>query len=291
MNFWETIFQAIIQGLTEFLPVSSSGHLSLIQHFTGNAGEEGLLLSIALHTGTLLAVILAFWKTVKLLFLDFFKLIGKIFTGKCSFKNTQPGERMILMLLLSLVPAVIIIVFKDFFESFSSDSDIIVEGFSFLITATLLFMADKAGKGNTEMGSIRPRQATTVGLAQVLAALPGVSRSGSTVTAGILSGFNRELAVTYSFILGIPAVLAASLSMGLDIAKGKSGVVLTSADVLIVLVGVLVSAVVGFFAIRLVRWLIVSNRFKIFAYYTLVLGSITLILGFLELILAKRFMI
>ena len=278
MNFFDTIFQAIVQGIAEFLPISSSGHLSVIQYFTGTGADEGFLLTVALHFGTLISIIVAFWPTIKELAIDFFRIILKIFTGNFSMIGKKGKEKMMLMLMLSLVPALIVVIFKDFFEGLASNGSIIEEGFCFLITAALLFLASRTIEGKTDEKSIRPSQAIGVGFMQILSAFPGVSRSGSVMSAGIFCGFKKELAVTYSFLLGIPAIVAAVLSQLLDLASGNQPMP-SGGDIFTILCGIVVSATVGIFAIRFIKKLVLSNKFKYFAYYTFVLGVVVIILG------------
>ena len=132
MTILESILQAIIQGFTEFLPVSSSGHLSLFQHFFGLNGEGALLMPIVLHLGTLLAVFIAFYKTIGALIVEFISMIKDIFTGKFKWKTMNQNRRMIMMIIISILPLFIFYIFKDLFPSLSEDTDIIVEGFAFL---------------------------------------------------------------------------------------------------------------------------------------------------------------
>ena len=271
MNIFEAIMQGIIQGLTEFLPVSSSGHLSLYQHFTGNSGEGALLFSAVLHLGTLVAVFTAFRKTIWELIKELGFMIKDIFTGKFKWKEMNPPRRAIIMMIISLLMLIPFYIFKDFFEGVSEDSDIIVEGICFLYTATILFFSDRCVKGNKKFGDITVKNAVTVGAFQGVALLPGVSRSGSTISGGLFCGFERETAVQYSFILGIPAILGGCLlQKAMDI------------EPLNFAVGFIVSAIVGICAIKMVNWLVKSDKFKIFAVYTLILGVVVIGIGIFE---------
>lgn len=277
MSLWDAIVQGIIQGLTEFLPVSSSGHLSLYQHFTGQSGEAAGLFAILLHLGTLIAVFIAFWDTIWGMIVEFFRMIGDIFTGKFTFKTHNPSRRMIFMLFIALIPLLFFYFLRDFYTSLATDQDIIVEGVCFLATAGLLYMADHLIPGKKTAATMRPRDALLVGVVQGIAPLPGLSRSGSTISAGIFAGLNREFAVAFSFILGIPAVLGANLFEVKDaLAAG------TDISVFPMLVGMAIAAVVGFLAIKLVRWLAKSGNFKVFMWYTAVLGTATVVVGIVE---------
>ena len=278
MNIFEAIMQGIIQGLTEFLPVSSSGHLSLYQHFTGNSGEGTLLFSAVLHLGTLVAVFTAFRKTIWELIKELGFMIKDIFTGKFKWKEMNPPRRAIIMMIISLLMLIPFYIFKDFFEGVSEDSDIIVEGICFLYTATILFFSDRCVKGNKKFGDITVKNAVTVGAFQGVALLPGVSRSGSTISGGLFCGFERETAVQYSFILGIPAILGGCLLQVKDAVDQKA----MDIEPLNFAVGFIVSAIVGICAIKMVNWLVKSDKFKIFAVYTLILGVVVIGIGIFE---------
>ena len=278
MNIFEAIMQGIIQGLTEFLPVSSSGHLSLYQHFTGNSGEGALLFSAVLHLGTLVAVFTAFRKTIWELIKELGFMIKDIFTGKFKWKEMNPPRRAIIMMIISLLMLILFYIFKDFFEGVSEDSDIIVEGICFLYTATILFLSDRCVKGNKKFGDITVKNAVTVGAFQGVALLPGVSRSGSTISGGLFCGFERETAVQYSFILGIPAILGGCLLQVKDAVDQKA----MDIEPLNFAVGFIVSAIVGICAIKMVNWLVKSDKFKIFAVYTLILGVVVIGIGIFE---------
>ena len=281
MGFLSTIFQAIIQGLTEFLPVSSSGHLSLYQHFTGNSGEGALFFSAILHLGTLLAVFICFRKTIIELIKEFFFMLKDIFTGKFKWKEMNGYRRMVIMIIISTLCLLPFILFKDWFEGIAEDSSIFAEGLCFLYTAAILFMSDKCTKRNKKYDDITVKDSLTVGFFQGVALLPGVSRSGSTMSAGLFSGFSRSMAVQYSFILGIPAILGSCLLEVKDAVSENT--VPVSAGYCIL--GFCVAAFVGICAIKMVNWLVKSDKFKYFAYYTLILGVIVLIIAIAEMIM------
>jgi len=278
MTLWEALLQGIVQGLTEFLPVSSSGHLSLVQHFTGSAGESGLLFTVLLHFGTLVAVIAAFWKRIAGLIVEFGHAVADIFRGRFSFKSMKPRRRMLVMAILSLLPLIPAYFLGRYYEALASDGDILVEGICFLITAALLFFADRCEKGTRTAAKQRCSDSLLVGAAQAfLAPLPGVSRSGSTISVGLLRGMTREYAVAFSFIIGIPPVLAANLiKLPKAICAGES----VGAGA--IALGMFTAAVVGALAIRLVRWLVKTDKFVFFAWYTLALGLLTVVAAMIE---------
>lgn len=266
MDYITVIIQAVVQGLTEFLPVSSSGHLSVVQHITGVSGETALVLSIVLHLGTLAAVFVAFRKTIWGMIKEFFLMFRDIFTGKFSWKNMNSDRRMMILVILATVILVPAYLFKDFFTARQGDGDIIFEGAAFLFTAMLLFMSDRC-HGTKTGEQMTVKDGIIVGLFQCVALFPGVSRSGSTTAAGLFCGLEKNTAVTFAFILGIPAILGGSV---LEIGDAlKSDMQLDWAALAI---GFVIAAVVGFLAIKLVKWLLEKDRFKIFGIYTLIIG-------------------
>lgn len=284
MTIIDAVFQAVIQGLTEFLPVSSSGHLSLYQHFTGNYGEGALLFSAILHLGTLIAVFIAFRDTIWALLKEFVVLVKDIFTGKFRWKTMNGERRMIIMLVISLAMLFPFYIFKDFFTGISEDNDILVEGFCFVYTSIILMLSDKCAGKDKKPENITVKDAVTVGIFQGIALLPGVSRSGSTICGGLFSGFSRDTAVKYSFILGIPAILGGCLLSIKDAAAAGFGDV----NISIYIIGMAIAAVVGIMAIKMVSWLVNSNKFKIFAFYTFVLGICVIFIGVFEKIVGMN---
>lgn len=286
MSIIEAILQGILQGLTEFLPVSSSGHLSLFQHFTGLDGEGAVTMTIVFHLGTLAAVFIAFWDKIKKLIFEAFRMLKDIFTGKFKWKTMNPERRMIMMIIVSILPLFGFYIFRDFFERLSSDSDIIVEGIAFLYTSALLFMSMRYGKGCRTAGETTVPAALTIGVFQGIALVPGISRSGSTISAALFTGMKREDAVEYSFILGIPVILA-----GAVVKLGEASSAEISANFVPLLVGFVVSAIAGYFAIRLIKMLVVNDKFHVFAWYTLALGIAVIGLGLYEKLGGVRILI
>ena len=271
MTIFDAIIQAIIQGLTEFLPVSSSGHLKLYQVITGQSVEEGTFLLVILHLGTLVAVCIAFWDTIWALIKEFFVMVGDIFKGKFKWSTMNPERRMIIMLMISLVILVPFYLIKDVFENVS----VPVLGLCFLFTSVELFIASRIRSGKKTAGDINVPDAVVIGLFQCAALFPGVSRSGSTISGGLFRGLEKETAVRYSFVLGIPAILGGCLSELLDVMKGEIVVNVPAAAI-----GFVVAAIVGVLAIQLVRWLIRSDNFIVFSIYTFLVSIATFVYWF-----------
>ncbi|MBQ2794501.1 MAG: undecaprenyl-diphosphate phosphatase [Oscillospiraceae bacterium] len=278
MNLFDAVIQGIIQGLTEFLPVSSSGHLSLYQHFTGNSGEAAGIYSILLHLGTLLAVCIAFYRDIWDMIKEFFAMVKEIFTGKFDKNNMTGARRMIFLLIISLVPLVFFYFISDFYNSLSTDNDIIVEGLCFLLTAALLIISGRCVKtGGTTAENMSWKQALGMGIMQGIAPLPGLSRSGSTISTGLILGVSRDQAVAFSFIMGVPAVLAANI---LEVPAAVSGEVEINWGA--ALAGMAVSLIVGIAAIKTVKLLVKNDKFTKFAWYLVPLGVLMVAVGIFE---------
>ena len=278
MNLFDAVIQGIIQGLTEFLPVSSSGHLSLYQHFTGNSGEAAGIYSILLHLGTLLAVLIAFYREILDMIKEFFSMAKEIVTGKFDKENMSGSRKMIFLLIISLLPLAFFYFISDFYNSLSTDNDIIVEGLCFLLTAALLIISGKCVKTTgTTAENMSWKQALGMGIMQGIAPLPGLSRSGSTISTGLILGVSREQAVAFSFIMGVPAVLAANI---LEVPAALTGEI--EINWFAAIVGMLVSLVVGIAAIKTVKLLVKNDKFTKFAWYLIPLGVIIVAIGIFE---------
>ena len=281
-NIISAVIQGVIQGLTEFLPVSSSGHLSVARHFM-NVNDGGMTLSIVMHLGTLLAVFIVFWKRIFGMIKEFFLTFGDIFTGKFRWSKMNDDRRMMFMVIIATLILVPFVFIKDRFTAVQEDNDIIFEGCAFIFTSIVLILSDACVKGYKTGKDMKIRDAITVGLFQVVALFPGVSRSGSTVSAGLFRGLTRETAVAYSFILGIPAILGSAVLEAKDVLE--SGVQL---DYIPLAVGGVTAAVVGLLAIKLVQVIIKNDKFKIFGIYTLVLGIACIGVGIYENVTGTR---
>lgn len=272
-----TVIQAVVQGLSEFLPISSSGHISIVSHLFGYS-ESSTMLMVVLHLGTLFAVFIAFRDIIWALIKEFFVMIKDIFTGKFKWKTMNPQRRMIMMLIVACIPLVpVYILLGDFFTGISEDNDILIEGFCFLYTALILFLSTRCVKGSKTAGDMNAKDALTVGIFQCVALFPGVSRSGSTISSGLFCGLSRETAVSFSFILGIPPILAGA-------AVEFKDTISSTADInwLAYIIGFIIAAVVGFLAIKLVQWLVKSDKFIIFSIYTLILGIAVIAIAVIE---------
>ena len=280
MSVIKAIILGIVQGVTEFLPISSSGHLSLFQHFLGVSGEGSLLFSVLLHLGTLIAVFIVFHKTIFELVVEAIALIKDIFTGKFKFKELKGKKKMLVMFFFSCLPLLLLLVpvgndmkLMDWLSGLSEDDSILVEGFCFLVTGALLLTSTYISKKKTLNREVNTTDAFAVGLAQVFAAgFPGISRSGSTISTGMICGVSKEYMVEYSFILGIPAIVVANIVEFKDAVEAGAQL-----EILPTIIGILVSAVVGVACIKLLQWILKKDMWKYFGFYCLVIGIFTII--------------
>ena len=236
--------------------------------------------------GTLAAVCTVFYKQIWELIKEFCLMVKDIFTGNFSIKDASPQRRVVFMYIISTALLIPFVIFKGVFEGFAEDGSILMEGICFLYTAAILFMADRTAKGSKRAVDMKYKDATTIGFFQGIALLPGVSRSGSTISAGLFCGLTREAAVSYSFILGIPAILGGCLI------EVKDGIA-QEADigVLPCIIGFVVAAIVGFLAIKLVQMLIKSDKFKVFWIYLGILGAVVIIIAIIEAIIGHALVI
>ncbi len=304
MNVGEAIIQGIIQGLTEFLPVSSSGHLAIAQHFFGMT-EDNLFFSVMLHIGTLAAVIGVYIKLIVGLLKEFGLMVKDIFTGKFKWSTMNKKRNMVMMLIIGLLPLFLLFIpipgtdmkVKDLADMFAKSGFFIVVGLSLLVTSTLLFIGDRKNNktaneyrnksGSKKGGAGRKKynavDALAVGITQCIAAIfPGISRSGSTLAASEMRGINKQLALDYSFLLGTPAIVAAALLEGKEALFPEGGEKVTI-DYFPIIIGMIVAAVVGFLAIKLFKWLLKTDRMYIFILYTAIIGLIITVISIIEL--------
>ena len=277
MSWLSAIILGLVQGVAEFLPISSSGHLAIAEHLLNmqGASEVPPFYDVLLHLGTLVAVFVAYWPEIRDMILEFFRGIGDLIHGTTP-TPVPPARRMILLVIVGTLPLFVILPFKDWIEGLSSN--LYVVGLALLATGCLLFASDRVRKGRKTERSTRMTDALLVGAAQALATCPGLSRSGTTITAGCFLGFERKFAVRYSFILSIPAVLGANI---LSLKDALEGAVIWS-EVPVYLAGVIVAAVVGYACIRLLKMIADKGKFGAFAYYCWAAGLLTVILKFVK---------
>ena len=277
MSLIHSILLGLIQGVAEFLPISSSGHLAIAEQLLDMEGASEIpgFFDVLLHLGTLVAVFVAYWPEIWEMIQEFFRGIGDLVRGTTP-TPVPPARRMILLVIVGTLPLFVILPFKDWIEGLSSN--LYVVGGALLVTGCLLFASDRVRKGHKNERSARLTDTLLVGAAQALATCPGLSRSGTTITAGCFLGFERKFAVRYSFILSIPAVLGANI---LSLKDALGGDVVWK-DVPVYLVGVVVAAVVGYACIRLLKMIADKGKFGAFAYYCWAVGLLTVALTFIK---------
>lgn len=273
MNYLEAILLGLVQGLSEFLPISSSGHLAVLQNvFNLQTAEEGhMFFDVLLHFGTLISIMIVYWKDIVYIVSDTVGLVRSSHDTFPEQRTERPGARMLLMLFFGTLPLFIILPFHDSLEQLYYKTGFI--GAAFLLNGCLLYVSDRIVPGRGNERSMRIRDALLIGCAQAVATIPGISRSGSTITAGIATGQSRPFAMKYSLLMSIPAVLGANL---LSLIKAiKAGVEWSNFPAY--LIGMIVSIVVGYFSIILLQRLLKKGKFGNFAYYMWGVGVVTLI--------------
>jgi len=269
----QAILLGIIQGLTEFLPVSSSGHLVIFQHLFG-LKEPELFFDISVHLGTLAAVIIFFWKEIRAIIIAILRFAGMYFKKEVSFSHIYEDidTKLAFLIVVGTIPTAILgLLFHKVADLIFSS--VVLVGFMLLLTGFLLFgtrwVKKKVGEG-VEHFSIK--DALIIGLMQGIAIIPGISRSGSTIAVGLLLGLNRETAAKYSFLLSIPAILGAGV-LGLKDISAYPAFTLKAS-----LIGTFTSCIVGYSALRLLVYIVKKGRIHIFAPYCWFAGLMALML-------------
>lgn len=286
MSIFQAIIMGIIQGLTEFLPVSSSGHLAIMQNLLGVDTDTGLLFDILLHIATLVAVFIVMYRDVIKLIVDFFLIvkdffinIGRAFKNLFSKKKTPykvlastSYRKFVIMLIISTIPTGILgYLLKDMVESVSTE--LLIPGICLLATGFILLISDFLEDGYKKPKDATYGDAFAVGAAQGVAVLPGISKSGTTIVACLLCGFDRKFAVKYSFIMSMPAIVGAMI---LEL-KDLGGLQIESSEIVSYGIGMIVAAFVGFIAIKLMLKIVLNRYFKFFSFYCLGIGAVSII--------------
>ncbi|HBA97749.1 MAG TPA: undecaprenyl-diphosphate phosphatase [Lachnospiraceae bacterium] len=283
MPVWKALILGLVQGLAEFLPVSSSGHLIIIKQVLGvDLGSGGMFFDVMLHFGTLVAIFAVFWKDIRMLivegihiFVDIFANAGIFFARIVHRDKTyryvirSSYRKFVLLIIISTIPTAIIgLLLSDIIEA--ANSMIIVPGICLFITAVFLFIADFIDAGDKTPKEASYIGAGMIGIAQGLATMPGISRSGTTITACLLCGFDKKFAVKYSFIMSIPAVLGAVVLELKDFTPDT----IVSKDIPGCIIATVVAAVTGYLSICFMMSLVSGKKYKYFAVYCIIAGGI-----------------
>ena len=258
MGLIEAIILGIVQGLTEFLPVSSSGHIEIAKSLLGiSKQEQNLLMTIVLHAATALSTIFVFRKDIK-----------EIIRGLLQFKWNKEFQ-FSLKIILSMIPATIVgLLFENEIELLFS-GEILLVGCMLLVTGLLLFLADNAKNTNQNVNFFH---AFIIGVAQAIAILPGVSRSGATISTSVLLGIDREKAARFSFLMVVPLILG---KMGKDIISGD--ILIESTTLMPLLTGFTAAFITGLFACQWMIRLVKKSKLKYFSFYCFLVGTISII--------------
>lgn len=277
MSLLNAILLGLIQGISEFLPISSSGHLSIAQNLFGMEmeGSGDMFFEVLLHLGTLAAVFVAYWADIREMILEFFRAIADIRKGGMP-DPIPPARRLILLLIIGTLPLFVVLPIQDFVESLSSNTYVV--GGALLVTGVLLFASDRIKKGRKTAASATVWDILLIGAAQAVATCPGLSRSGTTIAVGCFAGLERKFAVRFAFLLSIPAVLGANILKIADVMDTGIDPALIPSYIL----GVAAAAVSGYLCIRLVHMITDKGKFGAFAYYCWAMGLLTVILTALQ---------
>lgn len=263
LEFLQAIFLGIIQGLTEFLPVSSSGHLLLAQYFLGlDPGRFGLSFDVALHLGTLLAVISFFWRDLVRMALAVLHLPG-------AGANPGPDRRLGYLVIASAVPAAMLgLFFEDFFSRTVRSPWVVA--FNLVVVGVLFIIAEAVGRKSEPASKLSFTGAIAIGFAQAAALVPGVSRSGATITLSLFFGLRREEAARFSFLMSVPIIGGAGmLELGKVVSAGMD-----AQEIALFAVGFVASALVGYLAIKFFLSFVAHFSLRPFAYYRFALAAV-----------------
>lgn len=270
------ILLGIVQGVAEFLPISSSGHLAILQNlFVLSAGEEHMFFDVLLHLGTLISICVCYWGDIVAMVREVFIVLrgGRRADGT-PVQGNLGAARLFLMIVVGTLPLFLVLPINDSVEQLYYITPFI--GVALLLTGCMLFVSDRMAPGKRTEKNMRFRDALIIGLCQCVATIPGLSRSGTTITAGIATGLDRGFAMKYSFLLSLPAVLGANLLSFIK-ALGEESIELSMVPAYIV--GLLAAMLSGIAAISLMKLIAKKSKFGWFAYYCWGAGLLTIVLS------------
>ena len=266
MSWWEALILGLLQGLTEFLPVSSSGHLEIGQALLGTAGEENLTFAIVVHTATVLSTLVILWREV-----------SQLFKGTFTTLKWNEDKNYVAMILVSMIPVFIVgMFFKEQVEAFFGGGLLIV-GICLCITALLLYLSEWLSKRRMGQGhEVGYKDAIIIGLAQAVAVLPGLSRSGTTIATGLLCGVKKESVTQFSFLMVLIPILGEAFLELLDILSGE---VVSSLGLVPMIVGFLAAFISGCLACKFMINIVRRQKLIYFAIYCLCAGAFAIVYG------------
>lgn len=272
MSIWNAVLLGLVQGIAEFLPISSSGHLSIVNNLFKMSNDGHMFFDVLLHLGTFISILIVYWQDLKEMF---FEVISFAKLGPLAGQPREhyPMARMFLMIVVATLPLLLVLPINDQLERLYYSNVFI--GIAIILTGCMLYVADRMKPGKKTERNMTMLDALIIGLCQCVATIPGLSRSGTTITAGIATGLRRDYAVKFSFLMSLPAVLGANL-ISLIKAVGE-GVDWASAPAY--LLGMVVAMVSGIGAISLLKYISAKGRFGGFAYYCWVMGVLSIVLS------------
>ena len=274
MTISSAILLGIVQGVAEFLPISSSGHLAILQNlFALSAGEDHLFFDVLLHLGTLISICVCYWGDIVAMVREVFIVLrgGRRADGT-PVQGNLGAARLFMMIVVGTLPLFLVLPINDKVEELYYITPFI--GVALLLTGCMLFVSDKMTPGKRTEKNMRFRDALVIGLCQCVATLPGLSRSGTTITAGIATGLDRNFAMKYSFLLSLPAVLGANL---LSFIKALGEESIDASLIPAYLIGMLAAMLSGIAAISLLKPIANKSKCGGFAYYCWGAGVLTII--------------
>lgn len=274
MSYFEAVILGLVQGLAEFLPISSSGHLALLQQWFGIEEDNVLLFAVLLHVGTLISVFIVYWRDIWELIVELFITIKDICTGKGLRLQERPVRKLGVMIIVATIPTAIIgFLFNDFFDSLYTS--VIPIGIGLIITGIFLTVAEKMGDSNRGIKQMNCRNALFIGVVQGIAICPGISRSGSTLFGSLICNLDRKFAVKFVFLISIPSILGsaileapAAIESGMEMAQLGP-----------VIAGMVVAAISGLVAIKTMIKLVSNKKLNYFSYYVWALGLVVICYG------------
>ena len=273
MTYLKAILLGLVQGIAEFLPISSSGHLAIARNLLNMEGAGSIpeFFDVLLHLGTLIAVFAAYWGDIRDMVVEFFRGIGDL-AHRSTPTPVPPARRLILLIIVGTLPLFAVLPIRKTVQGLGDNMYFV--GAALIFTGFLLFLCDRVRRGRKTERSATWLDALLVGVGQAVATLPGVSRSGMTITAGCFVGYERRFAVRFSFLLSIPAVLGANL---LSFIKALGEESIDASLIPAYLIGMLAAMLSGIAAISLMKLIAKKSKFGWFAYYCWGAGVLTII--------------
>lgn len=275
MTYFEAVILGLVQGLAEFLPISSSGHLALLQQWFDIDENKVLLFAVLLHVGTLISVFIVYWKDIWELIVELCLTIKDLLTGKGLRLEERPVRKLGVMIIVATIPTAIIgILFNDLFDKLYTS--VLPIGIGLIITGFLLVLAERTGNSNRGIDKMNFRNALFIGTVQGIAICPGISRSGSTLFGSLICNLDRKFAVKFVFLISIPSILGSAIMETPEATKAGFDM----AQLGPVLVGMAVAAVSGLIAIKTMIKIVSDKKLSYFSYYVWALGAAVVIYSF-----------